>query len=77
MVRIDNYKETPYLPKDFINREFVLDIFGKNWGSREYIRHICKRSDTEHMYNIIKRIKREYLLDFIKIFRLKTPNYHN
>ena len=72
MNQIDNYEETPYLHKNFIDRQFVFDIFGKNWGSREYIRHICNQSDTEQMYNIIKRIKKEYLLDFMTRFNLSS-----
>ena len=57
-----SYLEEDTFPNDFISREFVYSLFHKKYKTnRSYVSHLCSSNMTEHMYKIIKRLKKEYI----------------
>ena len=52
------YLPDTVLPENFINKEFIFDLFFNNYGNRDYITHLCNKENTKHMYKIIKRFKK-------------------
>ena len=58
---------------DFLSRQDIYGLFYYIYSqNREYVSHLCNEENTIHMYKILKRLKKYYLIN-----NLNKLGYHN